>query len=127
MLKKDVVFPKTLQKRMKMLMNISKSSKLIFSASSLFSIAKIRSKGKAWAKPNDHGLVLTARHSLANPRLLGESYILAGCHKNMNATQTLATSSYSNTLSDSGTRKRKVVMEISRNLLDMVRDFYSIG
>ena len=56
-----------------------------------------------------------------------ESYILAGCHKNMNATQTLAASSYSNTLSDSGTRKRKVVMEISRNLLDMVRDFYSIG
>ena len=45
----------------------------------------------------------------------------------MNATQTLAASSYSNTLSDSGTRKRKVVMEISRNLLDMVRDFYSIG
>ena len=66
---KDVVFPKTLQKCMKMpkmLMNISKSSKLIFSASSLFSIAKIRSKGKAWAKPNDHGLVLTARYSLAN-------------------------------------------------------------
>ena len=72
--KKDVLFPKTLQKRMKMLMNISKSSKLIFWASPLSSIDKIRSKGKAWAKPNDRGLVaLTARHSLANPRLLRES------------------------------------------------------
>ena len=111
---------------MKMLMNISKSSKLIFWASPLSSIDKIRSKGKAWAKPNDRGLVLTARHSyLANPRLLGESYIFAGCHKNMNAMQTLAASSYKNTLSDSRTRKRKVVMEISRNLLDMVHDFYS--
>ena len=58
MLKKDVVFSKTLQKLMKMqyehfkILFFSRSSRrnLIFSASSLSSIAEIRSKGKAWYK-----------------------------------------------------------------------------